>query len=117
MPLSSYYRDVVLDTILPGGCYASLHTADPGLTGTNEVMGGSYGRKAIPYASASGGSKANSSDIAWANMPAANIAYVGIWDAASSGHFLWALPLTASKTTASGDTFTIATGNLVNTAV
>lgn len=115
MPLSSYYRDAVLDSIVVG--YASVHNGDPGLVGSNEITGGSYVRKAVTCSAASGGAKANSSDLNWINMPTATgIAYIGLWDAASGGNFLWSLPMAVSKSTTAGDTFSVPAGNLVFTA-
>ena len=45
-------------------------------------------------------------------MPACTVQYVGVWDAESSGNFLWGGQLTASKTLNAGDTFQINSGSL-----
>jgi hypothetical protein len=119
MSISDYYENKILDHMLrgteftpPSTVYVSLHTADPGETGANELTGGGYSRKAVTFNAPSGGSMTNSADIDFPNMPAATITHVGLWDAASAGNFLWGGALTASKTTNSGDTFRIPAGQL-----
>ncbi len=59
----------------------SLHTADPGSTGTNEVSGGSYAQKAITFNAASLGNL-DSSNTPIFDVPAGvTITHVGFWDA------------------------------------
>lgn len=56
----------------------SLHTADPGGDGSNEVTGGSYARQALTWAGASSGS-----DSASATVPVpggTTVSHVGFWD-------------------------------------
>jgi hypothetical protein len=119
MSISDYYENKILDHMLrgtaftpPSTVYVSLHTADPGETGANELTGGGYSRKPVTFNAPSGGSMTNSADIDFPNMPAATITHVGLWDAASAGNFLWGGALTASKTTNAGDTFRIPAGQL-----
>jgi hypothetical protein len=119
MSVSDYYENKILDHMLrgtsftpPSTVYVSLHTADPGETGDNEVTGGGYSRKAVTFNAPSGGSMTNAADVDFPNMPAATITHVGLWDAASAGNFLWGGALTASKTTNAGDTFRIPAGQL-----
>jgi hypothetical protein len=90
----------------------SLHTADPGETGASEATGGSYARQSASFGAAASGAIANDAAISFTAMPAATITHVGVWDASSAGNFLWGGALAASKTTNSGDTFTIPTGDL-----
>lgn len=63
---------------------ASLHTADPGGTGANEVAGGTYARQAVAWDAAGATTPAvveMSSPIVF-QIPAGNeINYVGLWDA------------------------------------
>jgi hypothetical protein len=67
MPYSTAGKNLMLDALRGTSptvaiAYASLHSASPGDTGTNEVTGGSpaYARKAITIAAASGGEVAAS---------------------------------------------------------
>lgn len=122
MSISDYYENKILDHMFgnvaftpPATVYCSLHSADPGETGANEISGGSYARQAISWAAASGGSKKNSADITFTNMPAATVTHVGIWDASTAGNFLAGGALTASKTVNAGDTFKIAANDLTLT--
>lgn len=119
MALSTYLGNALLDHVLrnvaytsPTNVYVSLHTADPGLTGANEVTGGSYARQACAFDAAASKATQNAAAESFTAMPAATVTHVGIWDASTDGNFLWGGALAASKTTNSGDTFTIADSDL-----
>ena len=118
MSISDYLENKILDKVLSNTdftvttVYVSLHTADPGETGGNEVSGGSYARQSAAFGSASAGTASNSATLSFTDMPAATITHVGLWDASTAGNFLWGGALTASKTTNAGDTFQIAAGDL-----
>mgnify|MGYP001765001706 CR=1 FL=1 len=92
--------------------YTSLHTADPGNTGTAECTGGSYARLSTTFSAASGGATANTADLNFTGMPACTVTHVGLWSAVSAGTFWWGGALTASKTVGAGDTLKIAAGDL-----
>lgn len=64
---------------------------------------------------ASGGSIATTADVSWTNMPATTIVGVEIWDTAGTPVRIAYGALSASKTTNSGDTFTISSGQLTMT--
>jgi hypothetical protein len=93
--------------------YLSLHTADPSTTGTGE---GTDGRKAITFASSSGGSQASSNAQSW---PSANggqtYAFFGVWSALSGGNYLRGGTLT-SITPSVGATISVAAGAITLTA-
>ena len=91
--------------------YASLHTSDPGDSGTGEVTGGSYARLVIAFSAASGKASSNTGALSFTGMPAATITHVGLWSASSAGTFWWGGSLAVSRTTAAGDTFQIAIGD------
>lgn len=118
MSISNYLENELLDAVFSAGAfsvttaYISLHTGDPGETGASEATGGSYARQSAAFDAAASGATANSGTISFTDMPAATITHVGVWDAVSAGNFLWGGALTASKTTNSGDTFQIPTGDL-----
>lgn len=59
---------------------ASLHTAFPGLTGANEVSGGTpaYARKAVTFGAAAGGSRALSAAVTF-DVPATTVRWFGFW--------------------------------------
>ncbi len=103
----------------PTNVYITLHTANPtdANTGGTEVTGGSYARKVMTFSAAatvtSVTSASNASDIVWVALPSTTITHVGIYDAATNGNLLYYAPLSASKVIASGDGYTISTGQLV----
>lgn len=76
--------------------FLSLHTADPGTTGANEVTGGSYVRQSITWNAASGGTQTSSNGQTFAGMPAVggNL-WIGLWSASTSGTFYWGDPTAA----------------------
>jgi hypothetical protein len=78
------------------------------------VSGGSYTDQDITsaIATASGGSTSNSGAITFSGMPAVTVVGVEIWDSASTPVRKWYGALTASKTTASGDSISFAVGAL-----
>jgi hypothetical protein len=68
--------------------YASLHTADPGTTGTNEVTGGSpaYARKSLTWTAGSSDGVVTAS--ATFDVPAStSITHAGIFSASTAGTF------------------------------
>jgi hypothetical protein len=99
----------------PTAVYVSLHTADPGETGANEVSGGGYARQQVTFNAPVVGAQTtmtNSALLRWDNMPAVTITHVGLWDAASAGNPLWFGPLSAPVNLAAGSAFEIAAGSL-----
>jgi hypothetical protein len=84
--------------------------------GTELATSGGYtagtGAPTVTFAAASAGSKASNVAVTVTNMPATTINGIELWDASGTPVRLWWGPLTAAKTTNSGDTFTIASGSL-----
>ena len=83
-------HDAQLAGLVAVAVYASLHTADPGTTGTNEVTGGSpaYARKVITWGTPATSSIAMAATFPVFNVPAATtIAYLGYWSLATGGTF------------------------------
>lgn len=99
----------------PATVYVGLYTTDPGEgnTGT-EVSGGSYARTAVTFGAPSNGVSTNSGSVTFPTATGTwgTITHIGILDASTSGNLLYYTPLDASKSIASGDVFTISTGNL-----
>jgi hypothetical protein len=122
MSISDYYENKILDHMLrgtaftpPTAVYVSLHSADPGETGANEISGGGYARKQVTFNAPSGGSMTNSNLLRWDNMPAVTVTHVALWDAPTAGNCLWTGALTASVTVSAGASFEIGPGNLTVT--
>jgi hypothetical protein len=128
---SNYLENAVLNHVLgntnftqPGTLYLGLFKNDSGQatanletgTLTDEVTtaGSAYVRKAITFATASGGSASSSAtvtfDAATANW--GTITHVAVMDASSAGNVLFYGAVTTSKTIETGDTFQVSSGNL-----
>ena len=65
--------------------HASLHSADPGPTGANELAGGSpaYARIAPTFNTASSASRALNANLVFNAPPGSTVAYVGYWNNAT----------------------------------
>lgn len=88
-------RNKVVDSIATGGGadWYSMHTADPGTTGANELA--SSPRKSGPFPAASAGQATNSGTTH--DIPAAStITHFGRWSASTAGTFLMGGPLPGS---------------------
>ena len=93
--------------------YASLHTAEPNTSGSNEVTGGSYTRESISWNAASNGTATSSANIVF-DVPAnTTITHLGYWSASTSGTFYGSRQLDTSQTfSGSAGTYTISAGTL-----
>lgn len=82
-------KHVALDGLAAVAVFASLHTAQPDASGSNEVSGGSpaYARKAVTWAAASGGAKAFSNSPVFDVPASTTVAFVGLWSAGTAGTF------------------------------
>jgi hypothetical protein len=93
---SDYAENQVLDDIYNSGTgfavtgdpFISLHTADPGDTGANEVTGGAgpYARQQAAFSVSASGTTDNDANIDFAGMPAVTVVAWGVWDAVSAGN-------------------------------
>jgi hypothetical protein len=126
---SNYLEDAIIAWCFTGTTfptalttvYVSLHTADPGDTGANEVTGGNYARIGVANAgwTKTTGGTASATNTADITFPASGtvtwsgtVTHVGIWSATTAGNFLYGGALSASKTVASGDVFKFTATNL-----
>lgn len=93
------------------GTFAKLHTGDPGAAGANNAAVGSATRVTFTQAASSSGSIAlNGTAPVWTNGGTSEtISHISVWDAVSSGNFLYSVALTASQAWVSGNTFTLNT--------
>ena len=92
--------------------FVSLHTADPGLTGTSQVTGGSpaYARKAIAWTAASSSATSNSGQIVFDVPTGTTINHLGYWSASTGGTFYGSRALNTAQTYTSQGTYTLAVG-------
>lgn len=96
--------------------YAKLHIGDPGAAGTSNPAAETT-RKSVTFGSgANAGAISNTAQIQWTSLAATEtISHVSFWDAASSGTFLGSDDLPTAKNVNTGDTFTIAIGDVTLT--
>ena len=120
--LSNFLENALINATLrntsytsPTTVYVGLYTTDPGEgnTGT-EVSGGSYARVSVSFGAPSNGVSTNSASVTFPTATGTwgTVTHIGILDALTGGNLLYYTPLDASKSIASGDVFTISTGNL-----
>lgn len=107
--LTTAAKNSMLDQLGTIVTFLSLHSADPGATGTSELTGGSpaYARKAASWSAASASSKALSASPTFDVPAGATVAYVGYWSAASAGTFYGSRALSASETFTGQGTYTL----------
>lgn len=85
-------------------------TASSASAAGTEVTGGSYARQTIAFTTSAGSGVSNSGAVTYTNMPAATVTHCDVYDSNGTPRRAWWGALTASKTTASGDTLSFATG-------
>lgn len=107
MAKSTAFRNAAVNAVAASGGanFISLHTSDPGTTGTgNEVTGGSYARVATTFPTSTAGTSTGSQVTI--NVPAGTtITHWGRWTAASGGTFYEGGTLSASEVFGSAGTY------------
>ena len=80
----------MLDSFLrPGPVWVSLHTLEPGEDGAAEVKGAGYRRQPAIFETAASREAVSLARQEYEDMPEARVAFIGLWDAAEGGVFLW----------------------------
>lgn len=92
--------------------YTGLNTASPGLTGANEVTGGSYARKLSKVTAAATGKEHNATAMTFTGMPAVTVDYFSEWSAVSAGTYECGGATTSSLTVPAGSTVAVAVAAL-----
>jgi hypothetical protein len=120
---STYWRDAVLNALKGTPIAAitprvSVHDADPGLTGANEIAGTTRQPVTFGALGDGGGGRQMANDVAvtFSAMPATTVRYAGVWDSAGpGGNFLYGDALAADQIVNAGGTFEIPIGDLTIT--
>lgn len=87
MPFNDNGRDACLSGGLGNAISRlSLHTANPGTTGANEVAGGApaYARQLVGWAAAASGQRRNAGAVVFDVPDATDVYFVGFWDAGAT---------------------------------
>lgn len=85
MPLTDAERNYLADTEAARLLYVSLHTSDPGTSGTGETSGGGYARQALSFSAASSGT-AVATEVTF-DVGAGTYTHFGTWTASTGGTF------------------------------
>jgi hypothetical protein len=98
--LSGAGETIVLNALLAAR-FVSLHTADPGATGTSEVTGTPYTRIAATFTN-TGSDPTIAANSAVIQFPTATslwgtVSFFGLWSAVTAGTFLGGWPVNISK--------------------
>ena len=99
-----------------GTLHVKLHTGDPGSAGTSNASAVTT-RGAATFSAASAGSMALSNTPSWSMTATETITHLSLWDASTSGNFLWSVAVTTSKSVVSGDTLNLGTLTLATTPI
>jgi hypothetical protein len=115
--LANQLLDASFGTTALTAVTAPMKLALASTTGTNttagtEVTGGSYARQTIAFSAASGGATSNSGAVTFTAMPAITTTGIDIYDSTGTPRRVWWGALTASKTTASGDSISFAVSSV-----
>lgn len=77
--------------------FATLHTADPGVNGDQNVIAG--GRFAVTMSAAADGDLSLVTPVAASGLtPAATVAFIGLWSASAAGTYYGSAPRTSGDT-------------------
>ena len=123
MTISNYLEDKLLDLVLRNttfppiaAVWASLHTDDPGETGTGSPLA-SCPRFPVTFGAAASATSANNATASVVTSASAvKITYIGLWDgsATATANHLWSGQMTSAgvRILAAGATVTLAVGIL-----
>lgn len=119
MSATTLFRNAVLNHMLggkpytlPGTIFLSLHENDPVELGAYELSGNGYTRQPIVWGVPKDGSLKNAIDVDFADLPAAIVTHVGIWDKQTKGNLLWSGLLLRAETIAIGNTLRFRAGEV-----
>jgi hypothetical protein len=92
---------VAVNALTEIGTWVSVHSADPGTTGTSEVAGVS--RAQTTFGSSSSGT-ASGSQVTFTGVPAGSYTHYGIWTAQTGGTFRYGFSLSPGVTLSASGT-------------
>lgn len=106
MPYSVAAENAAVTGVKNAGAWISLHTADPGSTGANEVTGGTYARIQTTWGTVA--SSAVTGSAVTINVPSGTtITHWGLSSAVTAGTFLYGGTLPAPETFGSNGTYSL----------
>ena len=105
-------KNLLLEGFSSSVAFVSLHTADPGVSGSAEVTGGSYTREGVSWAAPASASVSTSASIVFDVPGSTTITHLGYHSASTSGTFYGSRALDTQQEYATAGTYTIASGNI-----
>lgn len=93
----------------PSGLHVKLHTGDPGATGASNASAVTTRSQATFSAASSGAIALTGTNPSWSMTASETISHISVWDASTSGNFLWSAALASAKSVVNGDTLTLTT--------
>lgn len=105
-------KNLLLEGLAVGVDFVSLHTGDPGVSGSVEISASPYARKGVDWAAAASGSISSASAIVFDVPGSTTINHLGYWSASTSGTFYGSRALDTEQTYATPGTYTISIGNI-----
>lgn len=105
-------KNALLNGFASSVAWVSLHTADPGVSGSAEVTGGAYTRESVTWAAAASASVSISASVVFDVPGSTTIDHLGYWSASTAGTFFGSRALDTAQTYATAGTYTIASGNI-----
>ena len=108
MAFSTAYGNEILNSI--SDYTMSLHTADPGGSGTNgEISGGGYARQTASFGTSTAKTNTNTNTVTFSSLNAATISYATLWVASVAKY---TAPLSTPFTVAAGESIQFSPGDL-----
>jgi hypothetical protein len=101
MAFTTASKDAAVNALTALGAYVSLHTADPGTTGTSEQAGTT--RQQTTWGSSSSGT-ASGSQVTFSSVPSGSYTHYGVWTASTGGTFRWGFALSPGVTLSASGT-------------
>lgn len=97
MAFTNATKETAATSVTATGSWISLHTSDPGTTGTGEATGGSpaYARKQTTWTAGSSDGVVNGSAVS-IDVPAGTYTFAGVWSASTAGTFVGGFALSSS---------------------
>lgn len=97
MAFTNATKETAVTAVTATGSWISLHTSDPGTTGTGEATGGSpaYARKQTTWTAGSSDGVVNGSAVNF-DVPAGTYGWIGVWTASTAGTFVGGFALSSS---------------------
>jgi len=99
MAFTNASKETAALAVTATGAYISLHTADPGTTGTSEATGGApaYARKLTTWTGGGSDGSVPGSQVTF-DAAAGTYTHMGIWSAVTAGTFVAGFALSSSVT-------------------